>query len=247
MLTSIKVDIEVMEHHARRGEASPELGDGRAASTPESERKKRVKIRGKMHSVSPPRVSRAMHGSPILGELPNLSPSPKLDQKYSLLEMARLMEMEEKSGFVLGAGAGPFHVLGMNSELMPNLSYRGEEATNLTHYTRVSKQGGCVYEKTSGDCGLMANLFGSDGSPGMNFTEAIQKALQAEYGERTVSLGGVFVIKKGKAKLHVMPREEVNEWLRYFGRSAPLVCLSVFHSYNPGLDLRMEHTHFLRP
>jgi hypothetical protein len=39
----------------------------------------------------------------------------------------------------------------------------------------------------------------------MNFTEATQKALQAEHGERTVSLGGSFVIKKGKAKLHVMP------------------------------------------
>ncbi len=137
--------------------------------------------------------------------------------------------MEEKSGFVLGAGAGPFHVLGMNSELMPNLSYRGEEATNLTHYARVGKQGGCVCEKiSSGDCGLMANLFGSDGSPGMNFTEAIQKALQAEYGERTASLGGVFVIKKGKAKLHVMPREEVHEWLRYFGRSAPTILGLIF-------------------
>ena len=66
------------------------------------------------------------------------------------------------------------------------------------------------------------------------------------------SLGGVFVIKKGKARLQVMPdfsktplktREEVNEWLRYFDMSAPLVCLSVFHSYDPGLELWMEHTH----
>ena len=86
----------------------------------------------------------------------------------------------------------------------------------------------------------------------MNFTETIQRALKAEYGERTVSLGGVFVIRKGKANLHVMPdfsktpletREAVNEWLRYFDMSAPLVCLSVFHSHDPGLDLRMEHTH----
>jgi hypothetical protein len=76
--------------------------------------------------------------------------------------------------------------------------------------------------------------------------------LQAEYGERTVSLGGVLVIKKGKAKLHVMPdfsktplktKEEVNEWLRYFDMAASLAYLSVFHSYDPGLDLQMEHTH----
>jgi hypothetical protein len=50
------------------------------------------------------------------------------------------VELEEKSGFVLGAGAGPFHVLGMNSELMHDLSYRGEEVTNLTHYAKIDKQ-----------------------------------------------------------------------------------------------------------
>jgi hypothetical protein len=39
-----KVDIEVMEHHARAGEASPE-GDEKAAVTPAPERKKGVRIR----------------------------------------------------------------------------------------------------------------------------------------------------------------------------------------------------------
>jgi Domain of Unknown Function (DUF1907) len=80
--------------------------------------------------------------------------------------MARLMEMEKKSGFVLSASASPFHVVRMNSELMPNLSYRGEEVTNLTHYAEIDKKGGCVCKEiSSGDCGLMANLFGTDGSP----------------------------------------------------------------------------------
>jgi Domain of Unknown Function (DUF1907) len=201
-----------------------------------------------------------------IGGPPNLAPTPKLDRKYSLLEMARLMEMSEQTGFMLGAGAGPFHVLGINSELMPNLSYEDGQVTNLTYYAKIDGRGGCVCERiASKDFGLMANLFGSDGSPGqvlkivaktrtgkMNFTETIQAALRAKYGERTVSVGGVFVIRKGKANLHVMPdfpqtpfktREEVNEWLRYFDMPAPLVCLSVFHSHDPGLDLRMEHTH----
>ena len=52
--------------------------------------------------------------------------------------------------------------------------------------------------------------------------------------------------------MHVMPdfsaqplntNEEKQKWLRYYDMSAPLVCLSVFHSYDPGLSLRMEHTH----
>lgn len=50
----------------------------------------------------------------------------------------------------------------------------------------------------------MANLFGNEGRPGdvlkivaktrtggMNFTETIQKVLKAEYGEQTVSMGGL--------------------------------------------------------
>jgi Domain of Unknown Function (DUF1907) len=157
---------------------------------------------------------------------------------------------------------------------MPNLSYEAGIVTNLRHYAKLDDDDdddetgeGCVAcEKVaSGDRGLMANLFGSEGRPadvlkivaktrtgGMNFTETIQKALKAEYGEQTVSVGGVFVIRKGKARLHVMPdsnktplktREEVDAWLRYFNMSAPLVCLSVFHSHDPGLDPRMEHTH----
>ena len=111
----------------------------------------------------------------------------------------------------------------------------------------------------------MANLFGSDGVTGnvlkieakvrtgkLNFTESIQNSLKDHFGERIISMGGVFVIREGTANLHVMPdfcktplksRDEVNNWLRYFDMDAPLTCLSVFHSYDPGLDLRIEHTH----
>jgi hypothetical protein len=44
LLTSLRVDIEVMECHARASEVSPEWGE-RAAGTPALERKKRVRIR----------------------------------------------------------------------------------------------------------------------------------------------------------------------------------------------------------
>lgn len=175
------------------------------------------------------------------------------------------MEMGH-TGAVIGASAGPFHELGVNSELMPNWSYEEDAVTNRTHYAKIDDKGACLCERLdSTDFGLMANLFGSDGRPGKvlkitakirtgedNFTATIQKALKAKFDDRVVSMGGVFVIKKGKANLHVMPdfsrtplksREEVEKWLRYFDMMAPLVCLSVFHSHDPGLDLRMEHTH----
>jgi Domain of Unknown Function (DUF1907) len=182
--------------------------------------------------------------------------------------MARLMEMEEKSGFVLGAGAGPFHVLGMNSEPMPNSSYRGEEVTKLTHYAEIDKKGGCVCEKiSSGDCGLMANLFGTDGSPGKVIkvvariraggwtslrlckrhcgpSTASGRSVWAEFlSSRRAGRDSTLCRISVKGHSRVKTREEVNEWLRYFDMSAPLACLSVFHSYDPGLDLRVEHTH----
>lgn len=37
-----------------------------------------------------------------------------------------------------------------------------------------------------------------------NFVTLMRKALGAKYGDQPVALGGVFLIAKGKAKLHVM-------------------------------------------
>ena len=183
----------------------------------------------------------------------------------------KLMEMGPplEQGFVLGAGAGPFDVVGVNSELAANLSFEdgGDKMVNLSHVARIDEKGGCVCELVPGDskdCALMANLFGSEGRKGevikisarvrtgeKDFISAIRHALRSEYGDRPVSMGGVFLIKRGKAMLHVMPdfsKEpmepgQVKDWLKFFDMKAPLVCLTVFHSYDPGLDLRMEHTH----
>ncbi|KAL2794612.1 hypothetical protein BJX66DRAFT_303475 [Aspergillus keveii] len=129
----------------------------------------------------------------------------------------------------------------------------------------------CRPSAPSTNCALMANLFGSSGLPGPvlkitarartgahNFTNAIRHGINAAYGDRTpVSLGGAFLLKSGSAKFHVMPdfpsREDLpfrdrqqleQEWLKYQICTAPVVCLSVFHSADPeGLGLRMEHTH----
>lgn len=208
-------------------------------------------------------------GSPRIADVggqPNLSPTPDFTKKYDLLDIARLMEMPKEQGALLGAAAGPFHVVGMNSELMPNLRWNGGEVINETRFAKVKDDGSALCEKlASYDCALMANLYGSAGLPGdvlhitassrtgtLNFTEAIRKALKDAYGDRTVSLGGAFIISKGKAKLHVMPDfspvplitdEQKQEWLKFYEMRAPLVCLSVLHSHDPGLDLRIEHTH----
>ncbi|XP_028278018.1 ester hydrolase C11orf54 homolog [Parambassis ranga] len=82
---------------------------------------------------------------------------------------------------------------------------------------------------------------------------ALRTTLEGHYPDKSLALGGTFIIQKGKAKIHIMPREfsvcplntndDVNNWLKHFEVSAPLICQSVLVSRDPGLDLRVEHTH----
>ena len=213
-----------------------------------------------------------------IGGQPNLFPEPRLDKKYSLVSMAEKMGMSQDRGHFLGAGAGPFHAVGSNCELAPNLSWEDgfSDISNLTYFTMVDrtneKHVTRCERSSSTDCALMMNLYGSSGLHGpvlkvtargrkgtqKSFTECIRRALYDAYGDtRPISLGGVFVINSGTAHFHVMPdfppksklpwttREQLNEWLTYHDFEAPIVCLTVFHSADPGkkLGLRMEHTH----
>jgi Domain of Unknown Function (DUF1907) len=203
-----------------------------------------------------------------VGGQSNLAPVPDLTKKYDMLEVRELMGMTAHGSFLFGAGAGPFHVLGVNSELMPNIAF-GEAMENHTHYAKVTNTGSVCCERVDQEntqFGLMANFFASDGLPGpclhitaaarkgrLNLTGTIQRAVKHAFGDRLISIGGVFVVKRGKCNLHVMPdfpkepfrdRKHVEQWLRYFDTDAPIICLSVFHSGDDqGLGLRMEHTH----
>ena len=83
----------------------------------------------------------------------------------------------------------------------------------------------------------------------------MRKGLHAHYGDDSVGMGGTFNVAKGSIKAHVMPGfsetpiesdADVDAWLKFFDMHAPLTCLSCFISHDPGLDLRVEHTHFFR-
>ena len=87
-----------------------------------------------------------------------------------------------------------------------------------------------------------------------NFVSCMRKCLASEFSTESIGLGGVFCIKKGQAKIHVMPEfsskplesdADVENWLRFYKMDAPFTCFSVFVSKDPGLDLRVEHTHGL--
>lgn len=167
-----------------------------------------------------------------IGGQPNLFPTPNFDAKYSMLSIAKDMQMSSRKGFLLGAGADPWQDVGHNAELAPNFSWASESdqwnlddpsflrLKNNTYITEVQSDGSSsCHSLGSTNCALMMNLYGSEGSPGpvlkvtapgrigeKNFTTSIREGLKSHYGEeRPISLGGVFLLQSGKAKFHVMP------------------------------------------
>lgn len=216
-----------------------------------------------------------------IGGQPNLFPNPRLERQFDMLNCARASGMSADQGMCIGAGAGPWHILKMNSELAPNFSWEKDaegKTVSQSYFTKVDDKVSPVCERSpSTECALMMNLYGSTGLPGeilkvtargrkgsqKSFTECIRRAIGEHYGaDTTISLGGVFIVKSGKTRYHIMPdfppkkgrytfstAKELNEWLTFHNfdskPESPIVCLSVFHSADPGkkMDLRIEHTH----
>jgi len=205
-----------------------------------------------------------------VGGVANILPHTNKHKSYNLKKIAETCELP--NGFLLGPGAGPWPVVGCNCEMVANCSFANEQPKLGNRIAKIVPETNEYLQETinSADFALMANLLVSEGLPGQvlrvyakqrigpdnkeqsNFTNTLRQALADHYGTEPVSLGGVFLLKSGKAKMHVMPdfpaqqmanEKEVNEWLKYFEMTAPIVCASVFHSHDPGYSLRMEHTH----
>ncbi|XP_034148849.1 ester hydrolase C11orf54 homolog isoform X1 [Esox lucius] len=214
-------------------------------------------------------------GSPRItdvGGVPYLVPLVKVDKDYNMNSVSK--DLELPGAFILGAGAVSSKTVGMNAELMPLVltEAEGRHAVNSSWISSINPADGqCLLEKYSdqfSDCnfGLLANLYACEGKPGKvievrakirtgeeSLVGALRKNMEKHYPDKSMALGGTFIIQKGKAKIHIMPREfsacplntdeEVNQWLKHFEVSAPLICQSVMVSRDPGLDLRVEHTH----
>lgn len=207
-----------------------------------------------------------------VGGVPYLVPLVQKDKEYNMNTVAK--EVELPGAFILGAGAVPSRTVGMNAELMPLVltEVPGRPAVNGSYFSSINPADGqCLQERYSdkfSDCnfGLLANLYACEGKPGKvievrakkrtgeeSLVGALRNTLEAHYPDKSLALGGTFIIQKGKAKIHIMPREfsvcplnnndDVNGWLKHFEVSAPLICQSVLVSRDPGLDLRVEHTH----
>lgn len=201
----------------------------------------------------------------------NLFPIIQQDKKYDLKQICETIDSE--NCIILGPGAGPKQNLGFNSEAVHNarILKDSDQLYNsfVIYLKNQTSEPSVKIERLSDNRAsgfiLMANLVVTDGLPGpvlkveaknrtgsKNLITQMRKGLKEKYGNETVALGGVFVVNNGTTKLHVMPelpatpfknREAIGEWLYYYNAQAPLTCASLFVTHDPGLDLRMEHSH----
>merc|ERR1712212_608739 len=150
---------------------------------------------------------------------------------------------------------------------MPNL-VTGDGAVNCSKVCRMIGENDYELQSLSveqSSCSLLMNIFASEGKPGKvlrvkaknrtggeNFVTCMRKAVEKKYGTDPVGLGGVFRLTSGAAKCHVMPpfsekplvgEAEVNKWLKFYDMKAPMVFFSVLVSSDPGLNLRLDHSH----
>ncbi|XP_071393348.1 ester hydrolase C11orf54 homolog isoform X3 [Centroberyx affinis] len=157
-----------------------------------------------------------------VGGVPYLVPLVQKDKEYNMNTVSK--EVELPGAFILGAAAAPFRIAGMNAELMPLVltEAEGRPAVNSSYFSSINPADGqCLQERFSDkfsgcDFGLLGNLYACEGKPGK------------------------------PREFSVCPldtNDKVNNWLQHFEVSAPLICQSVLVSRDPGLDLRVEHTH----
>ncbi|XP_061817759.2 ester hydrolase C11orf54 homolog [Nerophis lumbriciformis] len=182
--------------------------------------------------------------------------------------------VELPKAFFLGAGAASPRVVGMNAELIPLVltESEGRPAVNSSYFSSINPADGqCLQERYSdkfSDCNfaLLGNFYACEGKPGKvievhakkrtgaySIVTALRKTLEVEYPDKSLALGGTFIIQKGRAKIHIMVREfpvcplvtdeAVNHRVKHFEVNTPIICQSVLVSKDPGLDLCMEHTH----
>eukprot|EP00794_Sanderia_malayensis_P003459 gene3459-3955_t len=199
-----------------------------------------------------------------VGGVPYLIPKPVTNKVYNFDKLAEIIG--NKDAFFIGAGAGGYHIIGTNSEMMTNLNVGSEEklASKISMVNKENNECMLVDFKHK-EFSILGNFLASEGKANKvlkisaskrlgkkNFVSCIREIIKSEYEDKPVGLGGVFIIKKGKAKIHVMPDfskeplnsdKDVENWLKFYEMKSPLICPSVLVSHDPCLDLRVEHTH----
>lgn len=219
-------------------------------------------------------AGQGLNGSATLLELggpPYLLPHVDYTKLYDLVSISeQALNVTKKEFLAIGAGAGPYPYVNSNCEGMFNLCVSANgHVHSESHLAQVTPDRKKVILKkipnTDTRCALLGNIFLSEGKPGKvlkvsckkrtgnkDFIASIRTTLEQHYGERTVGMGGVFLLKNGKAKQHVMSpfsesaintEDELNTWLNFFDMSATLIAVGTMVTNECDLDLRLQHFH----
>jgi hypothetical protein len=197
-------------------------------------------------------------------------------KNVDVLDMLRAGEMV--GGKVFGAAMADMAILDGNSgEMISNVDPDGR---NLSRVARVGDELECILEPyPSTVCGPIANLFVSQGQPSELIQVDVKKRVGDQIslpqcmreslaplveGDNHIGLGGVFELKAGKIRSHVMPNYDclidgyydtdkeqvVKDFLQFYEHMGPqLLLFSALWTGDPSggnLNLRAsgEHTHF---
>lgn len=218
-------------------------------------------------------ASSGIGGDPAIIEYGNdkyLIPLVDRSKVYDLVPAIREIESYKlKDFYACGAGAGPFEWLGQNCEGIYNLKvFQNGSIDNESHVVRTTSTGIEVVKVANNEtrAALLGNIFLSEGKAGKvlkvtakvrtgeeNFISAMRKGLTENYSDgRIVGLGGAFVMKTGKAHVHVMDEfsqtpintdEDLDNWLTFHEISAPIIALGNFVSQQSDFELRFQHFH----
>ncbi|XP_063228116.1 ester hydrolase C11orf54 homolog isoform X2 [Bacillus rossius redtenbacheri] len=200
-----------------------------------------------------------------LGGVPYLMPWCRREKLYDIRDVAKRLEVEP--AFIVGPSMGPWTFRDTGAEMAVCAEVKNGKLNNYSRITWLDK-GKIVVERVPDNephCGLIGNWFCSQGltdkvlqirckkrTGSADFISCIRQILQDRYKGKSVGLGGVFVLKEGKAQLHVAPQysktplhsdQDLIDWLKFFDMSPPLVAVGTLVSEDLGLDLRLSHFH----
>lgn len=189
---------------------------------------------------------------------------------YDLIPTIREIESyKEKDFFACGAGAGPFEWKNQNCEGVYNMKvFQNGSIDNESRIVKTTVTGIEVLKVPNNEtrAALLGNIFLTEGKSGEvlkvvvkrrigeeNFISSMRKGLTEYYSvDEIVGIGGVFVMKKGTAHVHVMDDfsqtaintdDDLNNWLTFHQIQAPLIALGDFVSQQTDFQLRFQHFH----
>ncbi|CAJ0588415.1 unnamed protein product [Cylicocyclus nassatus] len=183
-----------------------------------------------------------------VGGMGNLYPGFHKEKHYDIREVCQ--KCGTPNAFVFGPAGCPMGVVASKITTLVDETATSFE-TKAINSTKFTLTGNFIVTAEPGPDELIhikcSKRTGKDSLP-----SCIRNGLEKEYGQNCVVLGGLFLLQQGRASIHIAPEfpekpfasmAEVENWFRVFEVSAPLLCASVFHSYDPGFKLRMLHTH----